>query len=1037
MDAHVPLRSAPIDPARNSGEPTTRGSSRNRLVRVGARLAAAALLIGAGIVGTALPASAESLVARVTVGTTPYGVAASPDGTRVYVANTGASTLSVIDTVRTSPTYNTVTSTITLPGRPSVLDISADGKRLYASSEINAAVYAINVEVGSAGYGTAVTIPVAASTFEISVSPLGAKLYAAPFNGTAIRVVDIDPASATFNTVVANIPVATNPNVMKFAPDGKRGYVVSRDSGIVSAIDTDPASATYNTIVRAYTGVGVYTTALALNANATIAYVAGFGVNAVRAIDLSTGAITNLITMPSVNWDLLTSNDGNRLYVGSQSRTTIETVDIRTGSATYGTILASTATEATNATLASSPDGTTLYSAQRGNNALAVLAVDSSPVITSGAVPDAVFGVPYSFTFAAVALPAATFALTGDLPDGLTFNAATRTISGTPTESGPFSVTVTATNSLGSDSETYDFDSLEVPVLTSGAPDAGVRGEAYEFTFEASGYRDPEFAVTDGDLPDGLTLTDAGVLAGTPTESGSFPITVEASNPAGADDADYTLEIDEVPVITSAPLPDATVGQAYSFTVSATGKPAPSFTLAGDLPAGLSFDAATAAIAGTPTESGDFTVTLTASNPAGDADEEYTFSSLEASAFTTGAPDSGIVGDAYEFTFEATGYPMPVFALTAGDLPDGLTFGADGVLEGTPTESGTFPITVEAANGVESDTADYDLMIYEVPAITSADPSDGRVGDAYAFTVEATGYPAPTFAAISALPAGVELDTTTGELSGTPEEEGVFSVTIEASNFLDVDSETYEIEITNAPAIVSDEPGTAVVGEPYSFVFEGTGYPAPQFSVTGDLPGGLVFDAASGILSGTPTEAGTFVFTLIASNAEGAVSADYELVVNAVPAITTASLPAATVGEEYEATVEATGSPSAQFTVTAGALPAGLSLAASTGIISGTPTEDGDFSVTIAAANVAGVDNATFTISVEEAAVVDPIDDPTDDPTEEPTDEPTEDAPDSPAVQAADDGLPFTGLDLAAPISAALLLLAAGAIVLARTRRRA
>lgn len=145
-------------------------------------------------------------------------------------------------------------------------------------------------------------------------------------------------------------------------------------------------------------------------------------------------------------------------------------------------------------------------------------------------------------------------------------------------------------------------------------------------------------------------------------------------------------------------------------------------------------------------------------------------------------------GSAYSSTVKASGFPAPSFAVSTGALPDGLSLdAATGEIAGTPTAGGVSTFTIAASNGVGSDaTATYTMTVSESPTITSDDPAPAIVGASYSFTIAATGYPAPTFAVSSrALPAGLSLDSTTGEITGTPTTAGPATFAITASNGVD------------------------------------------------------------------------------------------------------------------------------------------------------------------------------------------------------------------------------------------------------------
>src|SRR5690606_19079541 len=238
----------------------------------------------------------------------------------------------------------------------------------------------------------------------------------------------------------------------------------------------------------------------------------------------------------------------------------------------------------------------------------------------------------------------------------------------------------------------------------------------------------------------------------------------------------------------------------------------------------------------------------------------------------------------------ASGGLAPYIFSAAGSLPDGLVLDAgSGEVSGTPTSAGTFSFTVIATDDDgHVGSWDYDLAI-TAPAITVSPPSvpPATVHADYNVVFSASGGTAPYTFTIDTPPPGLTL-APDGTLSGTPSAEGSFAFTVVATDATaSAGSRGYSLDIgpptiTLAPASL---PG-GTLGEPYAETISASGGLAPYiFSAAGSLPDGLVLDAGSGEVSGTPTSAGTFSFTVIATDDDGHVGSwDYDLAITA-PAI--------------------------------------------------------------------------------------------------------------------------------------------------------
>jgi outer membrane protein OmpA-like peptidoglycan-associated protein len=442
------------------------------------------------------------------------------------------------------------------------------------------------------------------------------------------------------------------------------------------------------------------------------------------------------------------------------------------------------------------------------------------------------------------------------------------------------------------------------------------------------------------------------------------------------------------------------VGTAGGFTVDTSGFPTPAITEKGTLPQGVTFTDngdGTAGLSGTPATGtgGPYPITITATNGIGQpTTQSFTLTVDQGAAITSADQATFTVGQPGSFTFTTTGFPFPVVA--DPQIPvQGLSFtdNQDGTatLSGTPAAgtSGTyfFPVVVTNTINGQTDTArqDFELIVDQAPAITSADHATFTAGQSGSFTVTTSALPGPALKASGTLPAGVTFTDNgdgTATITGTPEAGtgGTYPITNAATNGIAPDaSQDFTLTVDQAPTITSGADATFTAGHAGSFTVTTTGFPAPGLTEAGDLPTGLVFhDNGDGTatISGTPAAGTGAISTITLGAANGTDPADAQtltLTVDEAPSITTADHATFAAGQPESFTIKTTGFPAKTALGETGALPSGVTFIDNgdgTATLAGTPAAGtgGTHPLTLSAGN--GVDPAAtqaFTLTVQDA----------------------------------------------------------------------
>ncbi|UCH82621.1 MAG: putative Ig domain-containing protein [Candidatus Latescibacterota bacterium] len=534
-----------------------------------------------------------------------------------------------------------------------------------------------------------------------------------------------------------------------------------------------------------------------------------------------------------------------------------------------------------------------------------------APLIVSVPVTSASVGVPYSYDVDATGVPGPQYSLLSS-PAGMTIDTATGVIDWTPTAAGNYAVEVRAFNTAGADTQSFNIDIPATPVITSSPVTEGTVGEPYTYDVDATGFPAPTYALLT--QPAGMTINPTtGVIDWTPAATGDYAVQVRAFNTAGADSQSFDIHVGELllcpELITHYWAFDETTGPPYADDIAGTDAtctacPTP---VTGTVNGAQSFDGTSDEVNAPNDGSWDwdkddsFTIAYWMNTSASTAGNRVIVARDDPGSalhWWVGCDDNGTV----RFQLRDTNGNGAYIGNKGSALNDGVWHLITAVrdnsvdmnriyVDGVKVDSayhdytagfgGSANLNIGYINlgghyryeGIVDEVATFDKAMTQAeilihynngligkgycsfeptaPTITSTPAVDAVVGQPYAYDVDASGLPAPTYA-LTVYPAGMTIDTVSGVIDWTPTAAGSVPVTVEATNSSGTDTQSYTIVVTEPPSCPEDmicfwkfDETSGTVYEDFYADLDGQALVSPPTPVAGIVNGAQDFNGTS------------------------------------------------------------------------------------------------------------------------------------------------------------------------------------------------
>ncbi len=453
-------------------------------------------------------------------------------------------------------------------------------------------------------------------------------------------------------------------------------------------------------------------------------------------------------------------------------------------------------------------------------------------------------GKDYSFQFGTSGNAPVIWAVTGNVPAGLSFDASTGKLSGKAeaTDEGKYSYspmsysfTITATNSGGTDSADVYMKVYYPPEFAASSLPNATLNAGYKAEITAEGTEQGmTWAASSMNLPEGLTLTTSKnnrkcTITGVPHEIGTSSFTLKLSNTAGStSEKVFILRVSEAspeetgkPTISTQSLYNGEISVQYVAFLEAAGRrPITWSRSGGKLPKGLTLDSY-GAIKGVPTKAGTYNFTVTAANSEGSSSQNFTIvvtgDKYKKPKISTRKIPDATQNQPYSVQLACTGTEPITWSLANNKQPSGIYVTEDGRITGIPKEAGKFRIKVKAENNIGSATRTFSLKVDGIaPKILTDDLPIGTKKVSYNAQLVADGTDPVKWSKSGSFPSALKLNTKTGAITGKPRKANTYGFKITAKNKYGKYTKSFVIIVTDEAQETSSttsaviEPSTAI-----------------------------------------------------------------------------------------------------------------------------------------------------------------------------------------------------------------------------------